>query len=168
MVVLSMSSLIYMQEKNLHVDGVDQKNGKFCFIDVLIFGLHVDGVDIWVFGKDDFIKRHNCKELPLSTLIHSIFLYWIFRISLWPWILISIAIVFLQEMWRRDRAAWSWCTWCRPKAQEPSPEEIQWLSKLAQATTIKEARTLLMFQVLMGKHHAWQLIWSATTFSTPS
>jgi hypothetical protein len=42
MVVLSMSSLIYMQEKNLHVDGVDQKNGKFCFIDVLIFGISIN------------------------------------------------------------------------------------------------------------------------------
>ena len=28
--------------KNLHVDGVDQKNGKFCFIDVLIFGISIN------------------------------------------------------------------------------------------------------------------------------
>jgi hypothetical protein len=37
----SLSSLVYMQEKILPVDGLDKEKGKFCFIGVSIFGISI-------------------------------------------------------------------------------------------------------------------------------
>ena len=38
---LSLSSLVYMQEKILPVDGLDKEKGKFCFIGVSVFGISI-------------------------------------------------------------------------------------------------------------------------------
>ena len=74
---LSLSSLVYMQEKVLPVDGVDQEKGKFCFIGVSIFGISIKpscflttNITLWNHTKlneNNDAMLHTC---PKSILLH--------------------------------------------------------------------------------------------------